>query len=168
MAELKVPGISVAVFDHSEIIWAKAWGLRDVDRAQAVGTGTLFQAASISKPVSAVGMFRLVEQGRLEIDRDVNLIQTVWKVPSFEPRPRPSHYATSSATCPDLVSTDSVAILLARHCHLSSRFWTVCGPPILLRCAPRRDQGNAKSTQAGALCSCSSLCRRSQAAVLTS
>lgn len=89
MSELKVPGISVAVLDHSEIIWAKAYGLRDVDRAQAVGSGTLFQAASISKPVSAVGMFRLVEQSRLDIDRDVNSIQTVWKVPSFGPKASP-------------------------------------------------------------------------------
>ena len=64
---------------------ANAYGLRDVDRARAVGPGTLFQAASISKPVSAVGMFRLVEQGRLDIDRDINSLQTAWKVPSLEP-----------------------------------------------------------------------------------
>lgn len=89
MAELKVPGISVAVFDHSEIIWAKAYGLRNVARGQAVDTDTLFQAASLSKPVSAVAMFRLVEQGRLDIDRDVNSLQTAWKVPSFGPMTPP-------------------------------------------------------------------------------
>lgn len=89
MAELKVPGVSVAVFDNSEIIWAKGYGLRDVDHAEVVGVKTMFQAASLSKPVSAVGMFRLFEQGRLDIDRDVNLIQAAWKAPTFDPNAPP-------------------------------------------------------------------------------
>lgn len=59
MAELKMPRIGVAVFDHSEIIWASAYGLRDVERGRPVCPDTIFQAASILKPISSVGMFRL-------------------------------------------------------------------------------------------------------------
>ena len=109
---------------------ANAYGLRDVDRARAVGPGTLFQAASISKPVSAVGMFRLVEQGRLDIDRDINPLQTAWKVPHWNLVTRPSHYAILSVTCPDLASTDSLAMFLrGTLLSLNSDGWRPANSP---------------------------------------
>jgi CubicO group peptidase (beta-lactamase class C family) len=46
-----------------------------------VDTATLFQAASISKPVAAVGMFRLAERGEVQLDADVNTMLRSWKVP---------------------------------------------------------------------------------------
>jgi CubicO group peptidase (beta-lactamase class C family) len=49
-----------------------------------VTPSTLFQAGSISKPVSAAGALRLVEQGKLELDRDVNASLVTWKVPENE------------------------------------------------------------------------------------
>ena len=47
-------------------------------------TSTLFQAGSISKPVAALGALRLVEQGKLALDEDVNARLTTWKVPENE------------------------------------------------------------------------------------
>ena len=47
-------------------------------------TATLFQAGSISKPVSALGALRLVEQGKLALDEDVNTRLVTWKVPENE------------------------------------------------------------------------------------
>ena len=49
-----------------------------------VTTATLFQAGSISKPVSALGALRLVEQGKLALDEDVNARLVTWKVPENE------------------------------------------------------------------------------------
>lgn len=49
-----------------------------------VTTATLFQAGSISKPVSALGSLRLVEQGKLALDEDVNARLSSWKVPENE------------------------------------------------------------------------------------
>ena len=82
MASMKVPGLSIAVFEHGRIVWAEGYGMRDVANESPVDTSTLFQAASISKPVSATVMFRLIEQGRLSLDEDVNDKLTSWKVPA--------------------------------------------------------------------------------------
>lgn len=81
MKALLVPGVSVAVFDSGRIIWARGYGQRDKQLSQPVDTGTLFQAASISKPVTTVGMFTLVEKKSISLDEDVNLILKRWKVP---------------------------------------------------------------------------------------
>jgi len=45
---------------------------------------TLFQAASISKPVTAMGMLALVQQGKLSLDEDVNAKLKTWKIPENE------------------------------------------------------------------------------------
>jgi CubicO group peptidase (beta-lactamase class C family) len=81
MAELRVPGVQVAVFDSGRIVWARGYGVRDATTGAPVDTLTLFQAASISKPVAAAGMLRLVESGRAELDADVNTMLRSWRVP---------------------------------------------------------------------------------------
>jgi CubicO group peptidase (beta-lactamase class C family) len=81
MAFHKVPGVSVAFFDHGQIIWASGYGFADVATKKPVASDTLFQAASISKPVSALAALRLVQDGKLNLDEDVNVKLRTWKVP---------------------------------------------------------------------------------------
>ncbi|WP_419950244.1 serine hydrolase domain-containing protein [Candidatus Palauibacter sp.] len=81
MAELGVPGVSVAVLVDGEIAWARGYGLADVESGRPVTPNTLFQAASISKPVAALAALRLVEAGRVDLDGDVNAYLTSWRVP---------------------------------------------------------------------------------------
>jgi len=81
MDQLNVPAVSVAVIENGEIAWAKAWGQADVATGRSAETTTLFQAASISKPVAATAMLSLVQDGRLDLDTDVNTYLTSWKVP---------------------------------------------------------------------------------------
>jgi len=80
----QVPGLSVAVIDGFRIVWTGAYGVVEVGSARPVTPGTLFQAGSISKPVAAAGALRLVEQGRLSLDEDVNSRLQTWKVPENE------------------------------------------------------------------------------------
>lgn len=77
----QVPGVSVAVIVDGEIAWAKGFGVLDMEQEAEVNTETLFQAASISKPVSSVGILRLVEQGVLSLDTPVNNQLISWQIP---------------------------------------------------------------------------------------
>ena len=81
MAAHHVPGVSIAVIDSGRIVWATGFGVKEAGTADSVRPETLFQAASISKPVAATGMLRLVEQGKLSLDENVNTYLKSWKVP---------------------------------------------------------------------------------------
>jgi CubicO group peptidase (beta-lactamase class C family) len=84
MDAFKVPGLSVAVVDDFKIVWAKPYGVTEAGANNPVTTSTLFQAASISKFVTAAGALYLVEHGKLSLDEDVNKELTTWKVPDNE------------------------------------------------------------------------------------
>ncbi len=84
MSHYKVPGVSVAVIEKGEIAWAKGYGVLAAHGTVPVTTETRFQAASISKPVAAMGALALVQQRRLSLDEDVNLTLTSWHVPDSE------------------------------------------------------------------------------------
>lgn len=81
MAELHVPGVSIAFIENGKVKWARAYGVADADDRRPVTPETLFQAASMSKAVAAAGALRLVEQGRLGLDDDVNRRLKSWHVP---------------------------------------------------------------------------------------
>jgi hypothetical protein len=80
----KVPGVSVAVIKDSAVHFAEGYGLADADAKRLVRADTLFQAASISKPVTAMATVRLAQEGRLSLDADVNTLLKSWKVPASE------------------------------------------------------------------------------------
>jgi CubicO group peptidase (beta-lactamase class C family) len=80
MAFYHTPGVSIAVINNGEIEWAQGFGVCEIGRPNPVTPDTLFQAGSISKPIFALAVMRLVEQGRLDLDEDVNNYLTTWKV----------------------------------------------------------------------------------------
>lgn len=81
MAFYRVPGVSVAVIDSGRIAWARGWGVLEAGGDAPVDTTTLFQAASISKPVAAAAVLTLVQDGLLDLDADVNDSLRSWRVP---------------------------------------------------------------------------------------
>ena len=84
LEQQRVPGVSIAVIHDGRIDWAQGYGVREYGKPEGVNTSTLFQAASISKPVSAVVALRLVATSELSLDEDVNLTLESWKVPESE------------------------------------------------------------------------------------
>src|ERR1700733_7818596 len=72
MQQNHIVGLSLAIIDDGKIIKAKGYGFTDENGQRPVTTSTLFQAGSISKSVAALGALRLVEQGRLSLDENVN------------------------------------------------------------------------------------------------
>ncbi|MET9274712.1 serine hydrolase domain-containing protein [Kribbella sp. NPDC003557] len=79
--EFGVPGASWVVFDDGEVTETGEAGVADVSGGGPVTPATLFQAASISKPIAVLAMLRLVDRGLLDLDEDVNRKLTSWQVP---------------------------------------------------------------------------------------
>lgn len=80
MERFHVPGVSVAVIRDSGIHWAKGYGIADIETGAPVDTETLFQAASISKPVAAMAVLRAVQDGLFTLDTDINDILQSWQL----------------------------------------------------------------------------------------
>ena len=84
MAKLHTPGVSIAVIKDFKVQWAKGYGVADVKTGRPVEVDTLFQAASISKPVTAMAAMKFVQDGRFTLDDDVNKLLKSWHVPESE------------------------------------------------------------------------------------
>lgn len=81
MAHYKVPGLSIAVVKNGALLWAKGYGIADTETKSLVDEETLFQAGSISKPIAALAALKLVEEGKMGLDSDINTHLNSWKVP---------------------------------------------------------------------------------------
>jgi CubicO group peptidase (beta-lactamase class C family) len=84
MKDLKIPGLSIAVIKDFQLQWSKGYGVRDARTGAPVTDQTLFQVASITKCMGAVAALRLVQDGILDLDKDVNGYLKRWKVPENE------------------------------------------------------------------------------------
>lgn len=69
MKELKVPGVSIALIKNKKIAYSKSFGVVDVNTNQAVNDTTMFEACSMSKPVFALLVMKLVEQSKIDLDK---------------------------------------------------------------------------------------------------
>jgi len=76
----QVPGISIAVINNGGIEWAKGYGVAEVGGTRAVTPDTLFQACSVSKPVSVLGIMLLAQSGVIDISRNVNDYLMSWRL----------------------------------------------------------------------------------------
>jgi CubicO group peptidase (beta-lactamase class C family) len=85
MALHGVPGVSVAVINGGRLEWARGYGEADLESDRTVTSETLFQAASMSKPVAALAALRLVEEGRIDLDQDIGGHLSSWRIPRDDP-----------------------------------------------------------------------------------
>ena len=81
MAHYHVPGLSLACIHNGTVEWTQALGVARVG-GEPVTPETLFQASSISMPVTALAVLRLAEQGKLNLDVDVRQYLRSWKLPT--------------------------------------------------------------------------------------
>jgi CubicO group peptidase (beta-lactamase class C family) len=81
MQETGIKGLSIAVIRNYKVEWAKGYGWADVEEKRKVNTETRFQAASISKSLNSMGVLKLVEQGKLDPESDINNYLKSWKFP---------------------------------------------------------------------------------------
>jgi CubicO group peptidase (beta-lactamase class C family) len=64
-----VPGISIAVLDDGRVVWEGYFGVKNAETGEPVKDDTVFEAASLSKPVFAYGVMKLVDRKKLDLDR---------------------------------------------------------------------------------------------------
>jgi CubicO group peptidase (beta-lactamase class C family) len=81
MAYYHTPGVSIAVVKDFKIDWARGFGVKEWGKRNPVTETTLFEAGSISKPIFAMAVMRLVQEGKLDLDKDANGYLTSWKIP---------------------------------------------------------------------------------------
>lgn len=84
MAHYGVPGVSICRFRDGEVAWTRGFGELSADSGQPIDANTLFQAASVSKPITAALVMSLVESGVLDLDADVQAYLRDWTVPRDE------------------------------------------------------------------------------------
>jgi CubicO group peptidase (beta-lactamase class C family) len=84
MKKYNIKGLSIAVVHNYQIEWARGYGFADVSENRPVNEMTLFQAASISKSLNSLGVLKLVQENRLDLNSDINKYLVTWKFPYDE------------------------------------------------------------------------------------
>lgn len=75
MKNALIPGLSIAVIRDGTLFWVKEFGVKSVETNDPVSAETVFEAASLSKPVFAYAVLKMVEKG--EINMDTPLVEYV-------------------------------------------------------------------------------------------
>ena len=71
LAAYDIPGAAVAIAYEGRLVFARGYGLADTTTSEPVQPFDMFRIASVSKPITAVAVARLVEEGRLNLDAHV-------------------------------------------------------------------------------------------------
>lgn len=72
MKKADIPGMSVALIRQGKLVWTKNFGVKNAETKEPVTKETVFEAASLSKPVFAYAVLKLVGEGRLDLDVPLN------------------------------------------------------------------------------------------------
>jgi len=72
MEAANIPGLSVAVVQDGKIVWNKALGVKSRETNDPVDENTMFEAASLTKTVTAYAAMRLLDRGQLELDKPLH------------------------------------------------------------------------------------------------
>ncbi|HYN42661.1 MAG TPA: serine hydrolase domain-containing protein, partial [Thermoanaerobaculia bacterium] len=88
MRELHVPGVSIALVRDRKVAWTRSWGVADARTGAPVTGETLFEAASMTKPVFAFSVLKLVEQEKIGLDRPLPAYVAPLAVPFQQERLR--------------------------------------------------------------------------------
>jgi Beta-lactamase class C and other penicillin binding proteins len=67
-----VPGLSMVIFKDQKIIYSKGFGVKNASTGEPVNEDTIFEAASLSKTLTAYAAMILVERGKLSLDEPLN------------------------------------------------------------------------------------------------
>jgi len=81
MKDYNIPGANIALVKDGEVIWTEAYGYADLETGRKMTTDTYLRVESISKPVTAWGIMKLAEQGKIDLDSPVKQYLKSWSFP---------------------------------------------------------------------------------------
>jgi CubicO group peptidase (beta-lactamase class C family) len=81
LEKYSIPGVSMALVRNGQLVWSNAYGYADLEQRRIMRPDAVCRVESISKSVTAWGVMRLVEQGRLELDAPIQNYLHSWKLP---------------------------------------------------------------------------------------
>ncbi|MCL2573487.1 MAG: beta-lactamase family protein [Defluviitaleaceae bacterium] len=84
MKHFNVPGVSATYFDNGKVGWSKHFGTLEKNTDKNVNDDSIFHACSISKMITALCVLRLMQDGALDLHKDINEYLTSWKMPDNE------------------------------------------------------------------------------------
>lgn len=88
MEELDIPGVSFVAVQNGEILLAKGYGYADLETGEAISADTtVMRIGSVSKPFVATAVMQLVEQGKLDLQADVNDYLRAFQLEDTYPEP---------------------------------------------------------------------------------
>ena len=93
----KVPGLSISFINNNKIAWTMTYGVRDIESNIPVTENTIFQAASLSKPIAAFMAMKAVDKYQLTLDVHIDSMLTKWQVPETK-------FSPGRVTLPNLLS----------------------------------------------------------------
>ncbi|MGI6005380.1 MAG: serine hydrolase domain-containing protein [Christensenellales bacterium] len=84
MKRYRIPGASVALVEGGQIVWTKAYGYAELETGRPLTPDTPMRVQSIAKSVTAWGVMKLVEQGKIELDSPAARYMKNWTFPKSE------------------------------------------------------------------------------------
>ena len=84
MKKHKVPGVSIALIENGEIIGHNEYGVKNSKTHDPIDSDTIFEAASLSKPVFAYAVLQMVERGKFHLDTPLTKYLPYSDVPNDE------------------------------------------------------------------------------------
>ena len=100
MEDYQIPGVSIALIHDKQMVWSNAYGYADIQQDRKMTVDTVCRVESISKPVTAWGVLKLAEDGRIHLDEPLDQYLKNWEVPK-------SSFPVDSMTIRQLLSHTS-------------------------------------------------------------
>ena len=80
LSALDVPGLSIALVDDQKLVWSAGFGYADEARHRSASSDTLYRVGAISKLVTAAGVMRAADDGRLALDMPAAQALPQWEI----------------------------------------------------------------------------------------
>ncbi|MDW3192058.1 MAG: serine hydrolase domain-containing protein [Cytophagales bacterium] len=90
-----VPGVNVAVIKNFALEWVRSWGLADARSGRPLTPQTLMKTGSVNKSINAFAFLKLMQDGVIDFDQDINEIMREWQFPYTRNKPISTYHLLS-------------------------------------------------------------------------